>query len=139
MPNSRIIYMIGHSNHDLSAFIALLQRHSIRSVIDVRTKPASFRVPQFNRARIEGALQQVGIEYQWEPTLGGLEPRPRSEILQALETILRSQDGACFMCSEGDFRKCHRHHLLAPLVRQLGSHVRQVLPTGEVVEDVEPM
>jgi uncharacterized protein (DUF488 family) len=129
--------MIGHSTHSLSTFIALLRQHSVELVVDVRTKPSSRRVPQFNKARLEASLRENGIEYQWEPTLGGLEPKPCSRMLQALETLLCARQGLCFMCSEGDFRKCHRHYLLAPLLQRLGYRIQQILPNGEVMEDVQ--
>jgi uncharacterized protein (DUF488 family) len=136
MPKTQIIHMIGHSTHSLSAFIALLRQHSVELVVDVRTKPLSRRVPQFNKARLEASLRENGIEYQWERTLGGFQPMACSEILQVIERLLCAQQGLCFMCSESDFRKCHRHYLLAPLLQGLGYRIYQILPDGEVVEDV---
>jgi hypothetical protein len=42
------------------------------------------------------------------------------------------------MSSEGDFNKCHRHYLLAPLIASLGCQVQQITPTGALVADPGP-
>ena len=59
MPNP--IYTIGHSNHPLEAFIALLERHRIEEVADVRTYPRSRYNPCFNRDALERALARLGV------------------------------------------------------------------------------
>ena len=61
MPNP--VYTIGHSNHPLEAFIALLERHRIEEVADVRTYPRSRYNPCFNRDALERALTRRGVRY----------------------------------------------------------------------------
>ena len=47
----------------LEAFIALLQRHHVTAVADVRAAPYSRFNPQFNRQPLAAALGERGIEY----------------------------------------------------------------------------
>jgi uncharacterized protein (DUF488 family) len=58
-----MIFTIGHSNHLIEAFIALLHRHGITAVGDVRSHPYSRYVPQYSREPLQAALTQAGIEY----------------------------------------------------------------------------
>jgi uncharacterized protein (DUF488 family) len=44
-----MIYTIGHSNHPIERFIALLRQHEITAVADVRSTPYSRFNPQFSR------------------------------------------------------------------------------------------
>lgn len=37
----RTVYTLGYSNHSLAAFIALLKRHGINAIADVRSRPYS--------------------------------------------------------------------------------------------------
>jgi uncharacterized protein (DUF488 family) len=131
----RVIYMIGHSNHRIGEFIALLQRHGVQLLVDVRTWPQSNRAPQFNRDNVDLALKQAGIGYRWVPALGGLRPSPRAIILKTLTGLLNDQRTICLMCSEGDFKGCHRHYLLAPVVQSLSYQVQHITPTGALIPD----
>ncbi len=57
------IYSIGHSNHPIERFIALLRGAGIEAVLDVRSVPQSRYVPQFGRQRLEAALAAAGLGY----------------------------------------------------------------------------
>src|SRR5277367_4220599 len=54
---------VGHSNHTIEHFIALLTRHGVTALGDVRSFPRSRFNPQFNRDRLEAALRAHGIGY----------------------------------------------------------------------------
>jgi uncharacterized protein DUF488 len=43
------LWSIGHSNHSIERFLALLRQHEIATLADVRTAPYSRYSPQFNR------------------------------------------------------------------------------------------
>ena len=43
------LWSIGHSNHPIERFLALLRQHAIATLADVRTAPYSRYSPQFNR------------------------------------------------------------------------------------------
>ena len=58
-----VVLTVGHSNHPLETFVALLQRHGVTTLADVRSAPYSRFNPQFNRKALEGSLETIGIEY----------------------------------------------------------------------------
>ncbi len=60
---SRELYTIGHSNHEIAHFIALLRKHGVTAVADVRSHPYSRYVPQYSRERLKGALADSDIAY----------------------------------------------------------------------------
>ncbi len=150
------LYSIGHSDHDLDAFIALLQRYHVTTLVDVRSQPYSRWVPQANRETLARALQEAGLNYVFmgdqlggrpaDPALyepGGMDGPPDYE--QVAETpafqegVARLLDLAragtvVIMCSEGDHRRCHRALLITPALLERGARVVHVKPDGESVE-----
>ncbi len=48
MDEPHLLYTIGHSNTELPAFLALLRQFEIALLADVRSRPRSFRFPQFS-------------------------------------------------------------------------------------------
>jgi Protein of unknown function, DUF488 len=72
------LYIIGHSNHDLGDFLAILVHHGVETLCDVRSWPGSCRFPQFNREPLEAAAALAKIEYQFlGESLGGRPDDPR--------------------------------------------------------------
>jgi uncharacterized protein (DUF488 family) len=70
---------VGHSTRELDKFIDLIRHHEIELVIDIRTIPASRRMPHFTKASLERSLAQANIGYLHMPALGGLRrPQPQS-------------------------------------------------------------
>jgi uncharacterized protein (DUF488 family) len=65
------LYTIGHSNRDADTFLALLRRHDIKCLVDVRRFPGSRRLPQFNREALQAQLATANIDYRWMEPLGG--------------------------------------------------------------------
>jgi uncharacterized protein (DUF488 family) len=53
---------VGHSTHELDEFVALLQRHSIERLADVRVHPGSRRLPHFNQESLAAELPARGID-----------------------------------------------------------------------------
>src|SRR4051794_40014681 len=58
-----MIYTIGHSDHDWQAFTALLARHEITAIADVRSSPYSGRFPQFDKSFLQTSLPRVNVKY----------------------------------------------------------------------------
>ncbi|MCY3835896.1 MAG: DUF488 domain-containing protein [Anaerolineaceae bacterium] len=140
------LYTIGHSNHDWGAFLALLRRHDIQTLVDVRSQPYSRRFPHFSRRELSQRLTDAGVDYEfYGAALGGRPPgvsaawlaeevRTRSyealmerdefgEGMARLLALLRSPHRAgalAVLCSEGDPLDCHRHHLIARYVLREG-------------------
>jgi len=50
----------------------MLDAHSLRQLVDVRTIPKSLRNPQFGQDQLAVSLEQHGIHYVHLPGLGGL-------------------------------------------------------------------
>src|SRR5436309_13924215 len=72
------LFTIGHSNLEIEPFLAVLTQHRIETLCDVRSRPASFRFPQFNRESLEAGLSSAGVRYEFfGETLGGRPADPR--------------------------------------------------------------
>ena len=79
MPPSRIL-TIGHSTRSLDEFTELLTHHGVGLLVDVRTMPASRRMPHFSKLALERSLPQSGIRYLHMPELGGLR-KPKADSI----------------------------------------------------------
>lgn len=132
------VFAIGHSNRTIERFIALLARHGIRHVVDVRSIPYSRRHPQFSRETLRGSLAAAGIAYAHWPELGGkreLEPGLRGYADFAATppfaaAIARLEAEAAharlaFMCAEADIRQCHRWFIAQALAAR-GARVHPI-------------
>lgn len=146
------ILTIGHSNHPIAAFIALLQAHGVELLADIRSQPASRFSPQFGRAALERSLAEAGIAYRWFGE--GLGGRPRDPVLYrpdghpdyarmaasprfaaALDELLAAASvaRAAIMCAERDPQKCHRNQLVTPALLARGVAVRHILSDGRLL------
>lgn len=154
MSEAPLIYTVGHSDHDLAAFIALLRRHGITLVVDVRSQPYSRWTPQFNRETLARDLDDAGIAYQFMgDALGGRPADPdlydpgqerpdyqrveQTDVYQAgIDRLLElaRTERVAVMCSEGDHRRCHRHLLITQTLLGRGVRVLHVQPDGRTVE-----
>jgi uncharacterized protein (DUF488 family) len=130
------VYSIGHSNLSAEAFAALLQRHGITRLADIRSRPASRYVPQFNRATLESSLAAAGIGYSWlGARLGGKPRAAQPEFEHGIATLieLAAQQPTAMMCAERDPQQCHRTHLVTPALTARGIAVAHILGDGAVV------
>ncbi len=150
------IFTIGHSNHSLENFLALLQRHNIQVIVDIRSQPYSQYVPQFNRDEFEAAVQRDGVIYLFlGRELGGrpdgeefydaegyvlygrlVESRLFLQGLARLEEGLRKNCYIALMCSEEDPTECHRRLLVARVLVQRNIEVRHIRGDGSL--EIEP-
>jgi uncharacterized protein (DUF488 family) len=141
------LFSVGHSNHDLPAFLGLLRQNGVTALADVRSVPHSRRQPQFNREELERALSDADILYVFlGERLGG---RPRSRDLyddegrvdyekvrgtdffrQGLDRLVCGLDEhtIAMMCGEADPLDCHRGLMIAPALVERGiapGHIRK--------------
>ena len=127
------VYTIGHGNHSLARFLALLGDGGIETVVDVRSVPWSRRWPWFRRRELAAALLADGRRYRWlGESLGG-RPGPRGADRDAglaalLETARSSR--TAIMCAEADPAHCHRGSRLAPALLTRGAQVVHLLAGG---------
>ncbi len=107
------LFTLGHSNHSIEDFTALLERYQIRAVVDVRSVPLSLYCPHFNRGALRALIRAEGIDYFWAgEELGGREKIPVTSqafigrMAQIADMAGRSR--VALMCSEGNPAECHR-------------------------------
>jgi uncharacterized protein (DUF488 family) len=141
------IFTIGHSTHELAAFLALLREAGIGAVADVRRYPSSRRMPWFNSGRLEPALREAGIEYAHLEGLGGrregglsgyTEHMATPEFEAGLERLLELAGGraTAVMCAERDWRNCHRRFISDTLSSR--GHEVVHIPAGGELEPHQP-
>jgi uncharacterized protein (DUF488 family) len=151
MSTPKRIYTIGHSNHTPEELIAILRKHGIITVVDVRSAPYSKHVPQFNKAELTLMLSEAQINYRFSgKELGGKPERKdlhtpsgipdydkiaaQPEFERELTDVINSAGPAdtCLLCSEGDPMLCHRERMLARVLRARGVEVVHILADGEL-------
>lgn len=142
---------VGHSNHSLEQFLALLQAAGVTALADVRSSPFSRRHPQFNGPELAVALRAAQIAYVFlGDQLGG---RPRSgdlydedgrvdyELVRATPTfqgglarLLHGAEQYCIamMCGEEDPLDCHRGLMIAPALVEHGVQPGHLRKDGEI-------
>ncbi len=146
------LFTIGHSNLEMSALLSVLIRHEIHIVCDVRSRPGSFRFPQFNREPLMTQLANAKIIYQFFGDQFGGRPldsryyrpdglvdyaarRNAPDFLEALDRLIGMTQGRniVLMCAEEDPLHCHRFLMICPALLQRGV-VPQHLRRGAGIE-----
>jgi uncharacterized protein (DUF488 family) len=150
------VFDIGHSTHELEAFVALLQAHAVECVVDVRRLPGSRRYPHYDGPALAGSLAPRGIGYLHMAALGGRRgrslpagaPSPNgfwenpsfrryadyamgedfhAGLVQLLE--LSSRQRCTLMCAEVLWWRCHRR-IIADYLMAAGRTVCHILGNG---------
>lgn len=154
---ARRIWTVGHSNHELAAFLELLQSAEVRALADVRRFPGSRRQPQFQQDALRAALADVKIAYRHFPELGGRRQRSKEKspnrgwrvaafqayadymltdefagTLGELEGWAKTQPTA-MMCAEAVPWRCHRR-LIADALLVRGWRVFDILAKRRIDE-----
>ena len=146
-----ILHTIGHGRRTLDDFIALLKKHEIAAIADVRTTPVSRWAPWFNRAQLGQSLADAGITYVFLGVeLGG---RPDDDSLYTIDGHVRYRAmsstplftsgfdrlvaGAekyrlAVMCSESDHHDCHRNLLIGRVAADHEIAVLHINKSGEI-------
>lgn len=141
------LYTIGHSNHELADFVALLRAHTVQVVCDVRSRPQSFRFPHFDQEPLKQSLADSGIRYEFlGEELGGRPEDPRlyrsdglvdyaacrksAGFRRGLERLLEltRMKRVALLCAEEDPLECHRFLMICPALVEEGLapvHIRR--------------
>lgn len=138
------VYTIGHGRHSWADFLALLEKHEIRFVVDVRSVARS-RWVQFNGAVLSANLRENNIGYEHLPECGGKTKPIAADLAAGVERILElsSETRTAILCSESQpltkhktpRANCHRVGLLAPLLKSKGAtRIVHLLPNGDAIE-----
>jgi uncharacterized protein (DUF488 family) len=133
------LFTIGHSNQEISDLLGVLIRHEIHIVCDVRSRPGSFRFPQFNREPLMAQLATAKIIYQFFGDQFGGRPldsryyrpdglvdyaarRNAPDFQEAMNRLLgcAQSQNVVLMCAEEDPLHCHRFLLICPALVQRG-------------------
>jgi uncharacterized protein (DUF488 family) len=145
------LYTIGHSNQPLAQFVALLEQHRVKAVLDCRSYPRSRYALQFNREALAKQLPQYGIDYVYAGReLGGrpagadfydggghviyarlAESSEFQKGIDRAEAFARSGRTA-LMCSEEDPLHCHRYLLISRVLTDRGHEVLHIRGDGTV-------
>jgi uncharacterized protein (DUF488 family) len=155
----KTIYTIGHGStgvedKNLDKFINILQHYSIKTLVDVRSYPVSSFATWFNKSYLEKELIKNKIKYRFAGKLLGGRPEndeyydseghalyfkmaESKEYQEGLERLkeIAMISNTVVMCSEKDFRDCHRNLLIS---RTLGSDwkINHILGIDELEEHI---
>jgi uncharacterized protein (DUF488 family) len=145
-----MIYTIGHSNHPIERFIALLRQHEITAVADVRSTPYSRFNPQFSREPLKKSLTDATIHYVYlGEELGARSKDPacydagrvnfhklaQTELFkQGLERLRTgmAQYKIALMCAEKEPLDCHRTILVTRELTRQGIPITHILDSGKL-------
>ena len=137
------IKTIGHSNHPIERFVALLKAGGVERLVDVRSTPWSRRHPQFGRDKLAKSLAEAGIAYVHEGAALGGKPEggagydqlaARPEFKSALDRVIdgASETTQCLMCAEKEPLDCHRTVLVSRRLAERGVAIEHLLADGSM-------
>lgn len=154
-PSTFDLFTIGHSNHPIARFLALIEDAGATAVADVRSQPVSRRFPWFSASRLAGHLDHHGMSYlPMGDTLGGRPREPRlfrdgvadyeamartPEFHTGVDRVMEAMKSArvCLMCAEREPLDCHRCLLVAPALAARGLNIGHIMSDGRIVPHAE--
>jgi uncharacterized protein (DUF488 family) len=143
----KTLFTVGHSNHELPAFLALLAQHGVTAIADVRSQPTCW-LPHFERAQLTAALRGAAIDYVFlGQELGarrseracyedGRADYERIARLPAFQQGLRrirsglAKHRICLLCAEKEPLDCHRTILVCRHLRGQAIQIQHILADG---------
>jgi len=151
MSDDKSLFTIGHSSLTPAVFLQTLLRFQIQTLVDVRSKPQSFRFPHFNQTDLEQLLSQAGIRYLFlgeelggrpddrdayrEDGLVNYRARRKSFAFQSgIERLLRETEHTtlALMCAEEDPLLCHRFLMICPELVAAGLQPLHIRKGGSI-------
>lgn len=152
------LWTIGHSNHTLEDFLAMLKFFNITLLVDVRSYPGSNYVPHFNKENLEQSLPENNIEYLHLKRLGGRRKGKadsnnaiwRNKSFRAYADYMETESfkmgidelekeatkkRTAIMCSEAVWWRCHRS-MIADYMKAHGWNVKHIMDKDK--EDKHP-
>jgi uncharacterized protein (DUF488 family) len=152
------IFTVGHSNHAIERFLALLRQHAITAIADVRSVPYSRRNPQFNSKPLTTSLDTCGISYvslgkelgarSDDPACYDKDGRVQYRLLAQTQLFSQGIDrvltGArryrvALMCAEKEPLDCHRTLLVSRALETRGAAITHILADGTLETNQETM
>jgi uncharacterized protein (DUF488 family) len=160
----RRLLTFGHGTATPDQLLDLLRAAGIRLVVDVRRFPGSRRQPELAREAMETWFPAGGVDYVWEPRLGGRRSVPKGqddsvdgwwrvkafrayaahmrteEFRDGLADVLARADATetAVMCSESLWWRCHRRLVSDAALLLHGLPVQHLGHDGRLTEHVPP-
>lgn len=146
-----MIWTIGHSNHPIAHFLALLEGAGIDCVADARSVPFSRRFPQFSQKALAVSLKDAGIEYRFLGDALGARPKDPGCYTDGKVSYARIAATSAFkrtiddlieaaatrrialMCAEREPLDCHRTILVARELAQRRCEIAHILADGTIM------
>jgi uncharacterized protein (DUF488 family) len=151
------LWTIGHSTRASEQLVEMLSSFQIKVLADVRRFPHSRRHPQFNTDELKKTLFRAGIRYEYlGDELGGFRhARPGTANVGLKDDSFRGyadhmespifakgvrkllqwgeQERVAYMCSESNYKACHRRLLSDHLVLLHGATVHHIADVGKAL------
>ena len=149
-PPAGVVLTVGHSTHPLEAFVALLRRHAVTELADVRSTPYSRFNPHFNRKSLDRDMNARGIAYLFLGRALGGRPEDRScyengqvrydrvartaLFREGIDRVVRgaADNRIALMCAEKEPLDCHRTILVGRSLVERGIDVAHILADGRL-------
>jgi uncharacterized protein (DUF488 family) len=144
------LFTIGHSNLEIGVLLAMLRRHDVHAVADVRSQPYSSHFPQFNQPLLKHELRAIGLHYVFlgnelgarrEEACCYVDGQARYELVAKTdafaEGLSRVLEGLknyrlALLCAEKDPLTCHRTILICRHLRGKGFPIQHILLDGSL-------
>jgi uncharacterized protein (DUF488 family) len=151
MSPSAPLFTLGHGMANAGRLAELLWAAGVTRLVDVRSVPGSRRNPDAVREAMARWLPEQGVTYRWDARFGGRRPdvagspdtappgrflagyaahMRTAQFAAAVDELLAAPSVTTVMCSEADWRHCHRRMIADFLVLARGVPVRHLLPGG---------
>jgi uncharacterized protein (DUF488 family) len=148
------IWTVGHSTRTIDEFVAALESHGIKLLVDIRSLPGSKRYPQFNKEALSASLHKVGIRYEHFVELGGRRKAPPNsrniawqnasfrgyadymeteEFQKGIERLVdlaKEVGPTAIMCAEAVWWRCHRA-LISDYLKARGIEVMHIMDANK--------
>ena len=160
----RGLLTFGHGTAAPDELVGLTTNAGIEQVVDVRRFPGSRRNPGLSNDAMGTWLPEAGVDYLWEPRLGGRRRLPAGqdddvdgwwrvagfrayaahmrteEFRDGLEVLLERMGPAqtAIMCSESLWWRCHRRLVSDAVLLLHGRPVSHLGHDGRLTEHVPP-
>ncbi|MDQ3740288.1 MAG: DUF488 domain-containing protein [Actinomycetota bacterium] len=145
------LWTVGHARHAFDHYLWLLNKHEIELVVDVRSRPFFRWAEQYDRAQLEPALREAGIEYAWRGELLGQRPHgdhfyddeghtlydeivKQKWFMKAIGELEyeAARKRVALTCLEEEPWRCHRYLLLGRVLVQRENEVLHVRRDGRI-------
>lgn len=111
----KVIYSIWHSTRTIEEFLFKINSVEFSYLINVRSKPYSCFVPQYNKNRLQDLFWSKYI-FMWDYLWWMDDDISFEKFMFWIEKLsnLTKDHVVVFFCSEKDYKKCYRFYKITP-------------------------